>query len=135
LSKDPSPGEFKADAHVLAPTTLWEPCGAAFVRLRLKLVDRDLLNRIETAMAPEGALENLRSVDSRAAENAAGIAGVRTIIENPEATIIEGEAMTSACELAAWYVPEAPRLPKRIGFRRACAMRSGGSIGFSGGQA
>ena len=61
-------------------------------------------------MAPDGALENLRDVGSKAAENAARIAGVLTIIENPEATIIDAEAMASGCELAAWYVGEALRL-------------------------
>ena len=61
-------------------------------------------------MAPDGALENLRDVGSKAAENAARIAGARAIIENPEATIIEGEAMASGCELAVWYVTEALRL-------------------------
>lgn len=67
-------------------------------------------DRIEAAMAPDGALENLRDVGSKAAENAARIAGVLTIIENPEAKIIAGDTMTSGCELAAWYVVEALRL-------------------------
>ena len=61
-------------------------------------------------MAPDGALENLRDVGSKAAENAARIAGVLTIIENPEAAAIDGEAMASGCELALWYVDEALRL-------------------------
>lgn len=67
-------------------------------------------DRIEAAMAPERALENLRDVGSKAAENAARIAGVLTIIENAEATIIGAEAMASGCKLAAWYVNEALRL-------------------------
>jgi len=67
-------------------------------------------DRIEAAMAPDSALENLRDVGSKAAENAARIAGVRTIIENPEATIIEAEAMACGCELTAWYVAESLRL-------------------------
>ena len=67
-------------------------------------------DHIEAAMAPDGALENLRDVGSKAAENAARIAGVQAIIENPEATSISGEAMSSGCELAAWYVGEALRL-------------------------
>jgi hypothetical protein len=67
-------------------------------------------DNIEAAMAPDGALENLRDVGSKAAENAARIAGVLTIIENPEAVVIGGEAMASGCELAAWYVGEALRL-------------------------
>jgi hypothetical protein len=67
-------------------------------------------DRIEAAMAPDGALENLRDVGSKAAENAARIAGVLTIIEAPEATMIDGEAMAFGCELAAWHVGEALRL-------------------------
>jgi hypothetical protein len=67
-------------------------------------------NQIEAAMAPDGALENVRDVASKAAENAARIAGVLTIIENPGATVIEAEAMTAGCELALWYVAEAVRL-------------------------
>jgi Protein of unknown function (DUF3987) len=67
-------------------------------------------DRIETGMARDGALENLRDVGSKAAENAARIAGARTIIENPEAMIVDGEAMAAGCELAAWYVDEALRL-------------------------
>jgi Protein of unknown function (DUF3987) len=69
-----------------------------------------LHDHIEAAMAPDGALENLRDVGGKAAENAARIAGVLAIVENPEAAIVDGEAMTSGCELAAWYVDEALRL-------------------------
>ena len=65
---------------------------------------------IEAAMAQDGALENLRDVGSKGAENAARIAGVLAIIENPEATTVEGDAMASGCELALWYVGEAQRL-------------------------
>ena len=73
-------------------------------------------------MAPDGALENLRDVGSKAAENAARIAGVLTIIENPEATTIDGEAMTSGCELAAWYVDEAFRLSDA--YRQSPSLRN-----------
>jgi hypothetical protein len=72
-------------------------------------------DRIEAAMAPDGALENLRDVGSKAAENAARIAGAQTILENPEAVIIDGEAMAAGCELSAWYVGEALRLSDAYG--------------------
>jgi hypothetical protein len=67
-------------------------------------------DRIEAAIVQDGALENLRDVGSKAAENAARIAGVLTIIENPKAKIIAGDTMTFGCVLAAWYVAEALRL-------------------------
>ena len=90
---------------------------------------------IEAAMAPDGALENLRDVGSKAAENAARIAGVLTIIENPEATIIDGETMASGCELAPGMLTRRCGFPTPTGNRRASAMRSGYSIGFRQGQA
>ena len=46
----------------------------------------------------------------KAAENAARIAGVLTVIANPEASTIDADAMTAACELMTWYVGEALRL-------------------------
>jgi hypothetical protein len=67
-------------------------------------------DRAETAMASEGALEGLRDVASKAAENAARIAGVLTIVEAPDATAIEAETMAAACELMTWYLNEALRL-------------------------
>jgi hypothetical protein len=73
-------------------------------------------------MAPDGALENLRDVGSKAAENAARIAGVLAIVENPEATTIDGEAMASGCELALWYVDEALRLSD--GYRQPAGLRN-----------
>ena len=61
-------------------------------------------------MAQDGALECLRDVAGKAAENAARIAAVLTIVERPDASMIEHEAMTAGCELATWYVAEALRL-------------------------
>ena len=89
---------------------------------------------IEAAMAPDGALENLRDVGSKAAENAARIAGVLAIIENPEATTIDGEAMASGCELAAWYIDEALRLSDA--YRQPPGLRNASRllIGFGKGQ-
>jgi Protein of unknown function (DUF3987) len=67
-------------------------------------------DRIEISMAQDGALECLRDVAGKAAENAARIAAVRTVVERPDTSTIESEAMTAGCELAAWYVAEALRL-------------------------
>ena len=73
-------------------------------------------------MSPDGALENLRDVGSKSAENAARIAGVLTVIENPEAASVSGETMLSGCELAAWYVDEALRLSDA--HRRPASLRN-----------
>jgi hypothetical protein len=81
-----------------------------------------LHDHIEAAMAPDGTLENLRDVGSKAAENAARIAGVLTIIENPQAASITSETMSSGCELAAWYVGEALRLSDA--YRQSPSMRN-----------
>jgi hypothetical protein len=79
-------------------------------------------DKIEAEMAPDGAFEQLRDVGSKAAENAVRIAGVLTIIENPEAAIIQGEAMVRGCELAAWYLAEALRLSEA--YRLPASLRN-----------
>ena len=67
-------------------------------------------DQIERAMAEDSALEYLRDVAGKAAENAARIAAVLTIVETPDASIIEANAMSAGCELMTWYVFEALRL-------------------------
>jgi hypothetical protein len=61
-------------------------------------------------MAQDGTLECLRDVAGKAAENAVRIAAVLTVVERPDASTIELEAMTAGCELARWYIAEALRL-------------------------
>lgn len=79
-------------------------------------------DRIEAAMAADGALEGLRDVAGKAAENAARIAGVLTIVETPEADIIEAAEMANACDLMKWYLTEALRLSGQ--HRLSPAMRN-----------
>ncbi len=67
-------------------------------------------DRIEAAMAPDGGLETMRDVAGKAAENAARIAGVLTIANNPDASTIGAEAVAAGCELMTWYIAEALRL-------------------------
>jgi hypothetical protein len=67
-------------------------------------------DRIEKAQKAEGALEGLRDVAGKAAENAARIAAVLTIVERPDASTVGKDAMAAACELMTWYVAEALRL-------------------------
>jgi hypothetical protein len=77
---------------------------------------------IEKRMAADQSLEGLRDVGAKAAENAARIAGVLTIVANAEATEIDGEAMGAACKLMAWYLSEALRLSGVA--RQAPALRN-----------
>jgi hypothetical protein len=65
---------------------------------------------VETGMSADGPLEGLRDVAGKAAENAARIAGVLTIIETPDASTIEAETLAAACELMSWYLNEELRL-------------------------
>ena len=77
---------------------------------------------IEAQMASAGPLEGLRDVAGKAAENAGRVAGVLTMLENPDAAIIEPAAMANACELMAWYVCEALRLSGQ--HRQPAALRN-----------
>ena len=61
-------------------------------------------------MAPDQSLEGLRDVAAKAAENAARIAGVLSIVANAKAQEIDGEAMAAGCKLMTWYLSEALRL-------------------------
>lgn len=76
-------------------------------------------NGIEKAMASDGPLEDLRDVASKAAEIAARIAGVLTIIENPDASSIDAETMASARVIRypsreAAHLSRSPPLGKRL---------------------
>jgi hypothetical protein len=62
-------------------------------------------------------------VAGKAAENAARIAGVLTIIEDPDASSIEGDAMAGGCELMLWYLSEALRLSGL--HRQSLSLRDG----------
>ena len=75
-------------------------------------------------MAPDGALEHLRDVAGKAAENAARIAAVLTLVDKPDASTIEAQAMTAGCELMTWYVGEAPALFWRASAASAPAQRN-----------
>jgi hypothetical protein len=65
---------------------------------------------IEKRMGPDQSLEGLRDVGAKAAENAARIAGVLTIVANADAAEIDAEAMGAGCKLMSWYLSEALRL-------------------------
>jgi hypothetical protein len=67
-------------------------------------------NKIEAQMGEDGALDDVRDTAAKAAENAARLAGVMTIVGNPDALVIETEEMTAGCRLMTWYVGETLRL-------------------------
>jgi hypothetical protein len=67
-------------------------------------------NAVEGAMRPDGQLALLRDVAGKAAEQAARIAGVLTMVEDANAVNVGADVMIRACELADWYLYEAARL-------------------------
>jgi hypothetical protein len=82
--------------------------------LELSLEARELWiafhDAVEKSMRPDGHLAAIRDVAGKAAEQACRIAGVLQIVDDLSASVIEADAMTRACDLAAWYLNEAERL-------------------------
>jgi hypothetical protein len=82
--------------------------------LRLQPDAREILvafaNEVERAQRPGGKLEGIRGFASKAAEQAARIAGVLTIYADPEADAVALSAMQNAIKLTIWYLREAQRL-------------------------
>jgi hypothetical protein len=67
-------------------------------------------NHIEGQCSRNGPLASVKSIAAKAAEQAARIAGVLTVVDNPDAAEIETDTMSRAIELMDWYVGEAVRL-------------------------
>lgn len=67
-------------------------------------------NEIERQQANGNELEGARPFASKAAEHAARIAGIITMVENPQATHITSQAMDGAIQLTAFYLNEHLRL-------------------------
>jgi Protein of unknown function (DUF3987) len=67
-------------------------------------------DHIEKKCGEDGELAPVRDFALKAAEHAAKIAGVITIIENINAERIDAKAMRGALEIVAWYLSEACRL-------------------------
>jgi hypothetical protein len=70
----------------------------------------EFYNHVETETCPDQSLAELRDVAGKAAEQAARIAGVLTIVLDLAATEITGETMANAIALATWHLTEAIRL-------------------------
>lgn len=64
----------------------------------------------ELAQAPGGELEQAKSFASKSPEQAARIAGVLTLWADIGASVVTGEVMSDAIELAHFYLSEAKRL-------------------------
>lgn len=67
-------------------------------------------NAIEKAQAPGGPLEPIRAFASKAAEHAARLAGVLTLVTHPHAMEIDRSNMQCAILLMEYYVTEALRI-------------------------
>lgn len=70
----------------------------------------DFADAIETAQNPRGNLSHITGTASKAAEQAARIAGVLTLWRNLDATKVEACDMADAIDLAQYYLSEASRL-------------------------
>lgn len=67
-------------------------------------------DHVETQCAPGEGLVPIRDFAAKAAEHAARIAGVLTVVDDINAGEIDIDAITNALTLADWYVSEALRL-------------------------
>lgn len=67
-------------------------------------------NAIEKELAPHGELVGTREVANKAGENMLRIAGVLTLVDNPEAGVIGKTQMNQAAQLMSFYLSEAQRL-------------------------
>jgi hypothetical protein len=71
---------------------------------------RDLHDTVERGLGPSGPFAQVQPWASKTPEQALRIAGVLTLIENPQAQHIEVGTMQRAGELALWHLGEAVRL-------------------------
>lgn len=70
----------------------------------------EFYNESERQQAKGGELEHVRAWASKAAEHAARIAGIVTVIHDPGAPEVSGATMAGAIEVAAFYLAEHVRL-------------------------
>jgi hypothetical protein len=98
-----SPQMAEGQRNELAPRII--PLSAAALPIWTAFYDH-----IERRCAPGSDLAPIPDFAGKAAEHAARIAGVLSIVENADCVAISAEAMTNATRLADWYVCEALRL-------------------------
>jgi hypothetical protein len=70
----------------------------------------DFYNGVERRICSGGQLVDLRDVAGKIAEQAARIAAVLALVDDPNVLEIDGDAMIRACTLAEFYLQEAARL-------------------------
>jgi hypothetical protein len=70
----------------------------------------DYINHIEGEIGPGGSLDSIAALANKATEHAIRIAGVMTIVANPEATEINADTMARAIAIVEFYVEEALRV-------------------------
>ncbi len=71
---------------------------------------RNLHNGIEKEMAPKGRFASVKPWASKTPEQCLRIAGVLTIIEDPDAMSIETSTLERAAEIALWHLGESARV-------------------------
>jgi len=67
-------------------------------------------NEVEQDQEPGSALAEITGFASKAAEQAARIAGVLTVLEDPDTDVVDLQAMEWGVGITAWYISEAQRL-------------------------
>lgn len=72
-------------------------------------------NEIEQAQGRDGELATMREFASKSAEHACRIAGVLTLVNDPDAVAVSGEDMCRALELVQFYLHEYRRLVGNAG--------------------
>lgn len=124
LYRDPAPGDESAIRKFGGDILRILEAAPAMVKgARNELDPRDLpimpeasalwvkfFNFVEEQSGPNGELAGLRDLASKAAEHAARLAGVLTIIGDRNAANIDIGAMENAITLMNWYLGEAERL-------------------------
>jgi len=68
------------------------------------------INYIETEIAPGGTLDAIAPLANKATEHAIRIAGVMTVVVNPDALEIDADTMARGIAIATFYLEEALRL-------------------------
>jgi putative DNA primase/helicase len=91
------------DGHELAPRVITFTCDASALWI-------EFYDEVEAEQANGGQLQGARAFASKAAEHAARIAGIITIVENPDATEVSAEAMSGAILVTSFYISEHIRL-------------------------
>lgn len=70
----------------------------------------EVYNAIESAEGPNGKFAACKTWASKAAEQCLRIAGVLTLVEDPDTQLIEADTIGRAGEIALWHLHEALRL-------------------------